>query len=98
MESRTGQEFRVVSLCLLTVQLVVPGTRVTDPERATLLGSFIGNTSCISAILEEKIEMLKTMGERLKYLFSQDAILLLRHSFSIPKLLYNLRTSPCSLS
>ena len=36
--------------------------------------------------------------ERLQYLFAHDAILLLRHSFAIPKLLYSLRTSPCFLS
>ena len=63
-----------------------------------MLGSPVGDIDCISAVLEEKIGMLKTMGERLKYLFSHDAILLLRHSFAIPKLLYNLRTSPCFLS
>ena len=49
-------------------------------------------------MLQEKIGMLKTVGERLKYLPSHDAIILLRHSFSIPKLLYTLRTSPCFLS
>ena len=41
--------------------------------------------------------MLRTMGDRLKFFFSHDAILL-RHSFAIPKLLYILRISPCFLS
>ena len=81
-----------------SVLCAIPGARVIDPEKATLLGSPVGDIDCISAVLEEKIGMLKTMGERLKYLFSHDAILLLRHSFAIPKLLYNLRTSPCFLS
>ena len=38
------------------------------------------------------------MGERLQHIFSQDAILLLRNAFTIPKLLYLLRTSSCFLS
>ena len=38
------------------------------------------------------------MGDRLVHLSSHDAILLLKHSFAIPKLLYNLRTLPCFLS
>ena len=75
----------------------LPGARVTDPEKATLLGSPIRDISCITAKLDEKIEMLRTMGVRLKHLFSHDAIPLLRHSFAIPKLLYNLRTARCFL-
>ena len=42
--------------------------------------------------------MLRTTGERLNHLFSQDTIPPLRHSFAIPKLLYNLRTAPYFLS
>ena len=38
------------------------------------------------------------MGDRLQYISAHDGILLLRNSFSIPKLLYTLRTSPCFLS
>ena len=77
-----------------TILCALPGAHVTSPESATLLGSPIGDISSISATLLGKIRMLETMGDRLKYLFSHDAILLLRHSFTIPKLLYNLRTSP----
>ena len=35
------------------------------------------------------------MGERLPHFCRHDALLLLRHSFAIPKILYLLRTSPC---
>ena len=66
----------------------LPGAQVIDSDNATLLGSPIGDVACISAILEDKIGMLRTMGDRLKLLFSHDAILLLCHSFEIPKLLY----------
>ena len=81
-----------------TIVDAFPGAHVTSPENASLLGSPIGDISNISATILEKIRMLETMGDRLKFLFSHDAILLLRNSFAIPKLLYNLRTSPCFLS
>ena len=42
--------------------------------------------------------MLELMGYMLRYLHSNDAINLLRHSFAIPKMLYILRTSPCFAS
>lgn len=46
----------------------------------------------------EKTALLRRMGERLQLLSSDDAILLLKHHFTLPKLLYNHRTSPCFLS
>ena len=73
----------------------LPGAQVIDPDNATLLRSPKGDVACISAILEEKIGILRTMGDRLKFIFSHDAILLLCHSF---EMLYILRTSPCFLS
>ena len=75
-----------------------PGARLINPEKATLLGSPIRDISCITTLIEGKIEMLRTVGERLKHLFSHDAILLLRHSFAILELFYNLRTASCFLS
>ena len=77
--------------------LSLQGARVVDPLEASLLGSSLGDVSSISTSLREKITLLESMGGRLKFLFTHDA-LLLRHSFAIPKLLYNLRTSPCFLS
>ncbi len=35
------------------------------------------------------------MGERLHHISAHDALILLRNSFAIPKLLYTLRTAPC---
>ena len=43
-------------------------------------------------------KLLQGMGERLKYLSSQDGLLLLRHSFSIPKVLHLLRSAPTFVS
>ena len=38
------------------------------------------------------------MGDRIHLLHSHDALLILRHSLSIPKILYILRSAPCFLS
>lgn len=74
------------------------GAQVVEPANATLLGSPIGDGSSISSTLREKIWLLESMEGRLKYFSSHDALLLLRHSLTIPKLQYSLRTSPCFLS
>ena len=81
-----------------TVNSILPslqGAQVVEPAMASLLGSSIGDVSSVSDVLRSKTNMLKKMGERLKKLSAHDAILLLKHSFAHPKLLYNLRTSPC---
>ena len=75
-----------------------PGARVVEPSEATLLGSPIGDTTYISSILEVKIGLLQTLGDRLQYLAKHDALFLLHHSLALPQLLYILRTSPCFLS
>ena len=79
--------------------LVSPrGSQVVEPTKATLLETSIGDVYSISDVLTMKIGILKRMGDRLEQLSAQDAMLLVRHSFGLPKLLYNLRTSPCFLS
>ena len=45
-----------------------------------------------------KTGMLEVMGNRLNMLPSHNALLLLRSSFAIPKVLYLLRTAPCFLA
>ena len=76
----------------------VPGLHNVSCSQATLLGSPIGKVECISDTIKEKTKLLKLMGGRLSHLQSHDALLLLRHSFAIPKVLYTLRTAPCFLS
>ena len=78
--------------------LLLPNAQFIDPCDATLLGSPIGDISSINASISKKTGLLSLMGERLQHIFSQDAILLLRNAFAIPKLLYLLRTSSCFLS
>ena len=77
---------------------VVPDLQVTKPEHASLLGSPLGDLESVSEAIRDKTKSLQIMGDRLQYLHAHDAILLLRRSFAIPKLLYTLRTSPCFLS
>jgi hypothetical protein len=67
-------------------------------ENATLLGSPIGHQSSIDAAISDKVISLKTMGSRLWHLCKHDALILLRHSIAIPKILYTLRTAPCFFS
>ena len=45
--------------------------------------------------MEEKTALLRHLGDRLKLLNSHDALVLLRYSLAIPKLLYSLRSTPC---
>ena len=75
-----------------------PDLMVTSPDKATLLGAPLGDVDSISEAILEKTMKLQIMGNRLQYLHAHDAFLLLRHSITIPRLLYTLRTSPCFLS
>ena len=58
----------------------------------------LGDIAGIGATIQDKLESLRIMGGRLKFLHTQDALLLLRYSLAIPKLSYTLRTAPCFLS
>ena len=60
----------------------------------------IGDIDCLDGIFLQKGAQLQLLAESLNLLQLQDALLLLRHSFAIPKLhvLYLLRTSPCFLA
>ena len=83
---------------LKSVQFILPGIREVDSAKATLLGSLIGDTASISDAISAKTLFLQLLGERLQFVSSRDAYLLLRYSIAVPKLLYCLRTCPCFLS
>ena len=82
------------TICELML-LEAPGLHVVSCSRAILLGSPTGSTECVDDIIQNKVELLQLMGSGLGLLTSNDALLLLHHSFAIPKVLYILRTSPC---
>ena len=75
-----------------------PGLHVVSCSQGTLLGSPVSSTECVDSAIQSKVEVLRLMGERLGNLTSHDALLLLQHSFAIPKILFVLRTAPCFLS
>ena len=74
---------------------VSPHLQCVDPSEACLLGSPIGGSGSIEAVLSSKKKSLELLGERLKLLHSHDALCLLRNALALPKILYVLRTAPC---
>jgi hypothetical protein len=77
------------------ILLRVPSLHTTPLNSVTLLGSPIGGSVAIEKALATKVSQLEILGERLKALQAHDALCLLRNAFSLPKLLYVLRTAPC---
>jgi len=67
-----------------------------DPSEATLLGSPLSTSKAMDQTLEKRINNFKAASDRLKLLTSHDALVILKHSLSIPSLLHNLRSSPCN--
>ena len=76
----------------------LPGAQITPPGKVTLLGSPLGDVASIDASLKEKTKALRLMGTRFKHMSAHDSLILLRHSFAIPRLRYLLRSAPCFLS
>ena len=74
---------------------VVSELRTVCCSEATLLGTPIGSVELIDSTITSKIQNLRLMGDKFRFLKSQEALSLLRHSFAIPKVLYILRTAPC---
>ena len=71
-----------------TILCALPGAQVILPEEAPLLGSPIGGIASIDASLKEKTKAMCLMGARFKHMSSHDSLILLRHSFAIPRLQY----------
>jgi hypothetical protein len=66
-----------------------------DSTNACLLGAPLLHGQALKAALEEKSEVLRRAVSRLRSLPSHDALVLLRSSFSAPRLMHILRCSPC---
>ena len=75
----------------------VPGLQVIGIDQAEILGAPVGSTRSVGVVLEERVRLLGLLGERLRLLQAQDA-LLLRHLFAIPNVLHVLWSSPCFTS
>ena len=70
---------------------------VVSSHDEMLLGSPIGGDVYVSvnSAIESNIHSLQTLVDRLKLLHAHDALTLLRNAFTMPKILYILRTAPC---
>jgi hypothetical protein len=69
---------------------------VVHPNDATLLGSPLSAGNALELTLKNRLHDLKRAAQRLSLLYSHDALVILRHSVSLPSLLHNLRSAPCS--
>ncbi|MCI0562581.1 MAG: hypothetical protein MN733_29210, partial [Nitrososphaera sp.] len=74
---------------------VLSAMKQIEPARAMLLGSPLLQSTAMTTKLDKIVRNLRTAGERLKYLQSHDALVILRHSLSVPKMLHILRSSCC---
>ena len=72
-----------------------PNILSTRCEEALFLGAPIGDQSSVTISLDKKLTEFKRLCGRLQVLNSHDAFFLLRNCFSVPKLLYTLRSAPC---
>ena len=69
---------------------------VVQKEEAYLLGAPLLPGHAVDMTLTQKCDDLRLAMARLKLLQSHDALVILRNSLSLPKLLYLLRTSACT--
>ena len=73
-----------------------PDIKRIGQEELNLLGAPVMPES-IEKVLTSKLESLKLMSKRLELLDAHDAMYLLKNCYSLPKLNYFLRASPCFL-
>ena len=66
-----------------------------EPIDASLLGVPILPGPSVDAALQSKCDNLKKAIDRLRFVDAHDAVVLLKNSLHLPKLLYTLRTSMC---
>ena len=65
-------------------------------QHMTLLGAPVLKGPAVDCALQHKVDDLQRAVDRLARLHSHDALMLLRNSLAMPKLLYTLRTYPCA--
>jgi len=66
-----------------------------DPSSTTLLGAPLSSGKAMDEVLQNRCDELSLAISRLNTLQSHDALTLLKYSFSCPKVLHTLRSSPC---
>ena len=72
------------------------GFCITSPKSIMFVGSPLDEN--VNDAILEKVGALKILDTRICHLQVQGALLLLRHTLAVPKLMYLLRTTSCSQS
>ena len=67
-----------------------------NKQDMTLLGAPVLKCKAQDKAIQDKIDDLTRAAERLKHLQAHDALVILKNSLAMPKLLYLLRSSQCS--
>ena len=68
----------------------------TSRETVILLGSPLSAGQHLDSILVEKMEDLRRLTRRLEFMEAHDSLFLLRNVLAAPRLMYLLRTAPCT--
>ena len=68
----------------------------TSPAKVILLGAPLSAGQHLDAVLESKRQELQRLSQRLELMPSHDCLYLLRNVLTAPRLMYLLRTAPCS--
>jgi hypothetical protein len=80
---------------LQKIRDIAPSIQHVSTASAMLLGAPIGGNKSINDVLTDKLHKLHRLSSRLRLLNAHDALFLLKNCFSIPKLMYTLRSAPC---
>lgn len=80
------------------IREVAPNIIYVPVEETVFLGAPIGTEVAVSRVLAKKLDDLRRLQQRITKLSAHDAFFLLKNCFSLPKLLYTLRSSPCFLN
>ena len=101
--SETGLQLNVDKCEIITDDFTEISTLATfndficvNKEDMTLLGAPVLKGKAQDTAIQDKIDDLTRAVERLRHLQAHDALVILKNSLAIPKLLYLLRTSQCS--
>ena len=70
----------------------------TSPDAVILLEAPLSVGEHIDSVLEEKRQELRLLTRRLELMPLHDSLYLLQHVLTAPRLMYLLRTSPCTNS
>ena len=82
-------------IIIIIIIILAQFVKVTKNEM-TLLGATVLKGPAQDAALRYKIDQLEKVLKRLSLIHSHDALVLLKNSLSMLKLLYTLRTADCS--